>query len=85
MSHEHSHLSRFLRRVRVRLLVARVAECAGGCAAIGCGAALLLMPILMWRGQSAMPVAAAALAGGMLAGLIWGVIRRPTLFDAATE
>ena len=78
-------LDRFLRAVHRRWVVVRVAEAAGVGAAAGCGLALLVLPIVLWRGEPALPIVVAAAAVAALAGAIAGVIRRPTLASAAAE
>ena len=78
-------LDRFLRAVHRRWVVVRVAEVTGVAVAAGCGLALLVLPILLWREEPALPVVLAAAAMAAVAGLIAGVIRRPNLASAAAE
>src|SRR5581483_8129178 len=85
MAPEARHLDRFLSAVRRRVMLIRAAERVGLCAAAACAAALALMPILLWRGEPAMPLALGALAAGALAGLVWTALHRPTLLEAAIE
>ena len=76
---------RFLAATYRRLMILRVLERTGLGVAMGCGAAMILMPILIWRGQSAMPLALVILGIGAAAGLIWGWAWRPTRLSAAME
>ena len=78
-------LDRFLRAVHRRWVVVRIAEVTGVGVAAGCGLALLVLPILLWRGEPALPVVIAAAAVAAVAGMIAGVIRRPDLASAAAE
>jgi hypothetical protein len=75
----------FVRAVHRRLLLVRAAERVGWCALAACAAGLALTPVLLWRGQSALGVAAALLAGSMVAGVSWAVARPPTRLQAAVE
>ena len=79
------HVDRFLRSVHRRLIFQRGAERVALCALIACAAALLLEPILLWRGLSAFPIGLAALLGAGGIGSVWGAIRRPTRLAAAME
>ena len=79
------HLDRFLRAVHRRWVVVRVAEATGVGVAAACGLALPMLPILMWRGEPALPVVLTAAALAALAGTIAGIVRRPTLASAAVE
>lgn len=85
MSAPAPHLQRFLRSLHRRLAVQRGAERVGVCLLVASAAALLLEPILWWRGDSVLPVCLVALAGGSAAGILWGIARRPTRLAAAME
>ena len=85
MSGADSQLARFVRALHRRHVVVRVAERAGLGLLGGCAAALMLVPVLLWRGHDAWGVAGAALAVGTLAGAAWGFVRRPTPMAAAAE
>jgi hypothetical protein len=80
-----SQLDRFVKSLHRRLLVIRALESAALGALAGCVLAAGLMPLLLWRGEPALPPTAGALAVGALAGLAWSVTRRPTPLDAAAE
>ena len=76
---------RFIAAVRRRILVVRIAESIAVSVTVASAAGLTLLPILWWRGQSAVPLAEALLAAGCFFGLIWGVSRRPSRLQAAIE
>src|SRR4051812_43296543 len=78
-------LASFLIAVHRRLVVLRAAERAGICLAIGCALTLPLVAVLVWRGQSAGPLAVGALTLAAVVGLTWGFARRPSVIDAAAE
>jgi hypothetical protein len=78
-------LERFVRALHRRQVALRVVERAGVGLAWGCGAALLLVPVLLWRGLDVWAVVASALGAGALAGGAWGYARRPTALAAAAE
>jgi hypothetical protein len=78
-------VERFIRAVHRRMVLLRAVERLGLCALAACAACLILMPILIWRGQATTPLVAAALGAGLLAGLAWGVVSRPTQLAAAIE
>ena len=80
-----TQLDRFLRALYRRLVVLRLLECAGLGMAIGSAGAVVLLPILLWRGQPALPFAVAVLGLGAAAGLAWGLLRRPGVMSAAME
>ncbi len=80
-----SDLERFVRTLHRRLVVVRAAEAAGLGALAGCGAAVLLIPLLVWRGQPPMLPAAAMVLLGAAGGLMWSLSRRPSRLDAAME
>jgi hypothetical protein len=75
----------FVRAVHRRMVVLRALERVGICVLIACLVLLVLMPILIWRGQGTLELLAAALGVGGLAGLSWGVVSRPTRLAAAVE
>ncbi len=79
------HLDRFLRAVHRRWIVVRLAESAGLAVLGGCGLALTLLPVLLWRGEPALPVVLMMIALAAAAGLVAGIIRRPGLLAAAAE
>jgi tetratricopeptide (TPR) repeat protein len=56
MTTHTSHLDRFIRAVHRRWILVRAAEHVGVCLAAGCVLSLLFLPILFWRGESALPV-----------------------------
>jgi len=50
-----------------------------------CAIAVLVAGILLWHGRSAVVVVELLFGLGIVAGAIWGIISRPTLFQAALE
>lgn len=78
-------LQRFVRALHRRQGLLRLIEYAGVGLLGGCAVALVLVPVHLWRGQDAWPVACAVLGTGTLAGAGWGFARRPTALAAATE
>lgn len=76
---------RFLRRVHRRLVAVRLLEWAGAGLLAGCAAAAGLIPVLLWNGRPAWGAAGWAAAVGVMAGLAWGLGRRPRMLDAAIE
>lgn len=76
---------KFISAVRRRIILVRIAESIAISISIASAAGLTLIPILWWRGQSALPLAFAMLLLGGISGLIWGISRRPTRFQAAVE
>ena len=85
MNATRSPLDRFVSALHRRLTVVRALEAVALGTAGGAAAAGLLIPLLLWRGDSALAPTAAALLLGALTGLIWGMTRRPTLLQAAAE
>jgi hypothetical protein len=79
------HFEGFLRAVHRRMMVLRALERTGICVLGGCVILLILMPILIWRGQGTLELVGAALGAGALAGIIWGIASRPTRLAAAVE
>jgi hypothetical protein len=79
------HLERFIRRVHRRFIIVRALERAGACAAIASLFAAILASILFLQGRDSLPLVIALLGAGATVGLLWGFIRRPTQFEAATE
>jgi hypothetical protein len=76
---------RFTSAVRRRILVVRIAESIAISTAVASTAGLMVLPILWWRGQSALPLAEVMLGAGCLFGLIRGISRRPSRLQAAIE
>jgi hypothetical protein len=76
---------RFIKAVHRRMVLLRAAERLGLCLLGGCGVLLVLMPILIWRGQSGGELALGTLAVAAVAGLIWGLASRPGVLAAAIE
>lgn len=85
MNSPDAQLVRFVRALHRRQVAVRVVERAGVGLLCGCVAALVLVPILLWRGQDAWGVAGVALSLGTLAGAAWSVARRPDALAAAAE
>lgn len=63
----------------------RLLESAGVGLLGGCGVGLILVPVLLYRGQAALLLALASLGLGILAGLAWALLHRPQALDAAAE
>ena len=78
-------LLRFLRAVHRRLVVVRALERAGVCLAVAAAFAAVLVVAMWWEGRDALVAVAATLSIGALAGIGWGLVRRPRLLDAAIE
>jgi hypothetical protein len=85
VAHRRPEFERFLGRVHRRYLLVRSAEVAGLGLLGGCAAGLPLTIILLWRGLPAVPLALASLGAGVLVGLIWAMIHRPTKLVSAME
>jgi hypothetical protein len=85
MDRKSSQLDGFLTRVHRRMVLLRLVECVGLGVLIGSGAALALLPVLVWRGLGTMPLVVGCLGLGALGGILWGVTRRPNRLAAAVE
>src|SRR5688500_3307713 len=85
MDLNRTQLDRFVRAVHRRLVVMRILERIGIGILIASIAGAILVPILMWRGQSALTLAMATLAIGAAAGFVWGATRRPSVLQSAME
>lgn len=75
----------FVRALHRRMVAVRALERTGLGLLAGCAVCLVLMPILLWRGEGTGALATAALCTGGIAGLIWAVARRPTRLQATME
>jgi hypothetical protein len=71
--------------VRRRVFALRIAESVAIGCAVAAAAGLLLLPIVWWRGRSALSMAEALLGLGAICGLIRAVAARPTRLDAAAQ
>jgi hypothetical protein len=80
-----SNLDQFIRTLHRRLVIVRAVEAAGLGALAGCAIALLLIPLLIWRGQPPLLPAVVVVGLGALGGLLWHLSRRPTRLQAAME
>jgi hypothetical protein len=80
-----TQLDVFVRALHRRMVVVRALERVGLGLLAGCAVCLLLMPILIWRGEGTGTLAVAALGTGGVAGLLWGALHRPTRLRAAME
>jgi hypothetical protein len=78
-------LDRFIRAVHRRWVIVRAAEHVGMCVLGGCVLALVFLPILLWRGEPALPTVGMITLLAATAGLIAGIVRRPDRMSAATE
>jgi hypothetical protein len=76
---------RFIAAAWRRILLIRIAESIAISSAISSALGLILVTILWLQGKPAFSFAAGILATGCLAGLIWGISRRPTRLQAAIE
>lgn len=76
---------RFLSRVHRRYVLLRLLERMGLGILCGSAAALPLLGIVLWRGGDALQVATVGLAGGAIAGTIWGLLTRPSRMATALE
>ncbi|MGB7157634.1 MAG: hypothetical protein WBD40_06185, partial [Tepidisphaeraceae bacterium] len=85
MTSQTNDFDRFLRAVHRRWVVLRAAESVGISVLIGSALALLVLPILLWRDEPAMPLVLATIVIAAMCGLVAGVIRRPDVMSAATE
>ncbi len=85
MSFSNGHFERFIRRLHRRQVAVRIVERAGIALLAGCGVAILLMLLLIWRGQPAFPVALSTLAIAIVGGVAWGVVERPSQLASAIE
>ncbi|HEV2295884.1 MAG TPA: hypothetical protein VGR35_18705 [Tepidisphaeraceae bacterium] len=85
MSRSRTNLDRFVGAVHRRWVMLRMVETTGLAVLGGCGMSLLVLPILLWRREPALPVVLTTTAVAAFAGFIAGVVRRPSLLSAATE
>jgi hypothetical protein len=76
---------RFVSRAHRRYVLLRGLERTGLGVLAGSLAALPLLGILLWRGGDALQVAMVALAGGAIAGMVWGLLKRPSRLETALE
>jgi hypothetical protein len=76
---------RFVAAVHRRMVALRGLERVGLCILGGCAATLVLMPILIWRGQGTGELLAVVLGAAAMAGIGWGLAARPTKLAAAME
>ncbi|HEX8914585.1 MAG TPA: hypothetical protein VF796_19705, partial [Humisphaera sp.] len=83
MSHPAPSLRRFLAAVHRRAVLLRVAERSALGLLGGAAVAAVLVPLLWWNGQPAVPATLAAAAVGTAAGFTWALARRPSRLDAA--
>jgi hypothetical protein len=74
---------KFLIRAGRHWTIRIIAECAGIGLLAGCGGALLLLPILLWRGEPGQTVAAILPTAGAIIGALAGLRRRPNLRQVA--
>ena len=76
---------RFVRQIHRRFVLIRSLEHLGFCIWISCGIALPLLALLLWRGQSVIPLLRIMGSLSVLAAIAMTVHHRPILFDAAAE
>lgn len=66
-------------------MILRIVESIGlGCVA-ACGVGLIIVPILLYRGEPANALIFTLLSVGGICGLVWGIYRRPSALTAAIE
>ncbi|HTL28498.1 MAG TPA: hypothetical protein VL282_04735 [Tepidisphaeraceae bacterium] len=82
---ETRQLDTFIRAIHQRWVIWRALERVAIGVLVACAAAAILYPILVWRGQPAMPMILGAMGLGALCGAIFGLKSRPTQLDAAIE
>src|SRR6476661_1546021 len=85
MSPASEHLDRFIGALHRRLLVVNLLERSGLGALAGSAVAALVIPLMLWRDDTAVAPAAGAVLLGAVAGVIRALLRRPTILDAAAE
>ena len=85
MTQRRREFEQFIRRVHRRYAVLRVLENTALGVLGGCAAVAPLLAIALWRGYPSLSLAVVALTGGAAAGLLWGLMTRPTLLSAAME
>jgi len=76
---------RFLQKLHRRRILLGAIESAGLGLLAGSAVCILLGPLLLWRGRDAAGFAAVTLAAGSAVGALFGLLRRPPLFDTAME
>jgi hypothetical protein len=79
------NLMRFVRRVHRRLVLVRAGERSGACVGVASIFACAFASVALIQRRDAMQLVLPMLAIGAIAGIIWGLIRRPTRFDAIIE
>ncbi|HEY7089877.1 MAG TPA: hypothetical protein VH518_17400 [Tepidisphaeraceae bacterium] len=84
MVEQQSHL-RFLHRTRRRWFIWRTFEWGAICAFAGAVVGLMLVSVLIWRGEEALSPALILLGVGAIAGVVFGLTRRPTILQTAIE
>lgn len=79
------HLDHFLRAVHRRRRVIRGLERMGLCLLGSWVLIMLLIPLLLWRGQPALPLVGLVAAIGGIGGMIWSFTRPAALLQTAME
>lgn len=79
------NLMRFVRRVHRRLVVVRALERAGACVAVASIFACVFASVALMQGRDAMPLVLSTLVLGAVVGIMWGLARRPSRFEAVVE
>ena len=85
MRSRDENLTRFVRHVHHRLVLTRALERGGACVGVASVFACLFAGIALIQGRDAMQLVIPILALGAIIGMVWGLVRRPTRFDAVTE
>lgn len=76
---------RFLRAAHRRWVAWRVVERVGLATLCACALSLPLIAVLWQRGEPPLPVVAFVLGMGVVVGVVWGIVNRPTRLDTAIE
>src|SRR5256885_1841793 len=84
MAAEPSQATRhFLAALHRRAVVIRIAERIAVALLPAAAIAIVVTLIAWWRDHSSLQITTTALLGGVLVGLTWGILRRPSRLDAA--
>jgi hypothetical protein len=75
----------FIRRLRWRLGIVRITECAAVGCAVAAALGFIVVPMLWWRGQDGIIPILALLSLGIIGGIICGFGTRPTELQTAAE
>ena len=76
---------RFVRRVHRRLVLVRAGERSGACVGVASIFACAFASVALIQGRDAMQLVLPTLGIGAIVGVIWGLARRPSRFEAIVE